>query len=38
MRGLLGSTLLLLVPALIAIGLPASRAALQDPAETLRRE
>ena len=35
---LLGSAILLLVPALLAIGLPASRAALQDPAETLRRE
>ena len=35
---LLGSTLLLLGPALIAIALPASRAALQDPAETLRQE
>ena len=35
---LIGSTVLLLVPALIAIGLPASHAALQDPAETLRRE
>ena len=35
---LLGSALLLLVPALLAIVLPASRAALQDPAQTLRRE
>jgi len=35
---LLGSALLLLAPALLAIALPARRAALQDPAETLRRE
>jgi hypothetical protein len=35
---LLGSALLLLGPALLAIALPASRAALQDPAQTLRRE
>ena len=35
---LLGSAVLLLAPALLAIALPASRAALQDPAETLRRE
>lgn len=35
---LLGSALLLLGPASLAIGLPARRAALQDPAETLRRE
>jgi predicted permease len=35
---LLGSASLLLVPALLAIALPARRAALQDPAETLRRE
>ncbi len=35
---LLGSALLLFVPALLAIALPASRAALQDPAQTLRRE
>jgi predicted permease len=35
---LLGSALLLLGPALLAIALPARRAALQDPAETLRRE
>ncbi len=35
---LLGSVLLLLLPALLAIALPARRAALQDPAETLRRE
>lgn len=35
---LLGSTLLLLVPALLAIVLPARRAARQDLAQTLRRE
>jgi ABC-type lipoprotein release transport system permease subunit len=35
---LVGSAFLLLGPALLAIGLPARRAALQDPAETLRRE
>jgi hypothetical protein len=35
---LLGSALLLVAPALLAIALPARRAALQDPAETLRRE
>jgi predicted permease len=35
---LLGSVVLLLLPALLAIALPARRAALQDPAETLRRE
>ena len=35
---LLGSALLLLGPALLAVALPARRAALQDPAETLRRE
>jgi predicted permease len=35
---LLGAVLLLLLPALLAIALPASRAALQDPAVTLRRE
>jgi ABC-type antimicrobial peptide transport system permease subunit len=35
---LLGSAILLLGPALLAIALPARRAALQDPAETLRRE
>ena len=35
---LLGSVLLLVGPALIAIAVPASRAALQDPAQTLRRE
>jgi predicted lysophospholipase L1 biosynthesis ABC-type transport system permease subunit len=35
---LLGCALLLLGPALLAIGLPARQAALQDPAETLRRE
>jgi predicted permease len=35
---LFGSALLLLAPALLAIALPARRAALQDPAETLRRE
>jgi putative ABC transport system permease protein len=35
---LLGSALLLFVPALLAIALPASRAALQDPSQTLRRE
>jgi ABC-type lipoprotein release transport system permease subunit len=35
---LLGSTLLLFGPALLAIALPARRAALQDPSETLRRE
>jgi predicted permease len=35
---LLTSTLLLVGPALIAIAVPAGRAALQDPAQTLRRE
>lgn len=35
---LLGSALLLVGPALAAIALPARRAALQYPAETLRRE
>jgi hypothetical protein len=35
---LLGSVILLVAPALLAIALPARRAALQDPAETLRRE
>jgi predicted permease len=35
---LLGSALLLIGPALLAIALPARRAAHQDPAETLRRE
>ena len=35
---LLGSAVLLLAPALLAIALPARRAALQDPAQTLRRE
>ena len=35
---LLASAILLLGPALLAIVLPARRAALQDPAETLRRE
>jgi putative ABC transport system permease protein len=35
---LLGAALLLLIPALLAIALPARRAAFQDPAETLRRE
>ena len=35
---LLGSVFLLLAPALLAIALPARRAAFQDPAETLRRE
>ena len=35
---LLGSTLLLMGLAFLAIALPARRAALQDPAETLRRE
>jgi predicted permease len=35
---LLGSALLLIGPALLAIALPARRAAFQDPAETLRRE
>ena len=35
---LLGSTFLLFGPALLAIALPARRAALQDPSETLRRE
>jgi predicted permease len=34
----LTSTLLLVGPALIAIAVPASRAALQDPSQTLRRE
>ena len=35
---LLGSALLLVGPALIAIAVPACKAALQDPARTLRRE
>ncbi|MGB6689479.1 MAG: ABC transporter permease [Terracidiphilus sp.] len=35
---LLGSAVLLFAPALLAIALPARRAALQDPAQTLRRE
>jgi predicted permease len=35
---LLSSAFLLLAPALLAIALPARHAALQDPAETLRRE
>jgi ABC-type antimicrobial peptide transport system permease subunit len=35
---LVGSALLLVVPALLAIVLPARVASLQDPAETLRRE
>ena len=35
---LVGSALLLLAPALLAIALPARRAAFQDPAQTLRRE
>ena len=35
---LMGAVLLLLLPALLAIAVPASRAALQDPAVTLRRE
>jgi hypothetical protein len=35
---LLGSALLLIGPASLAIALPARQAALQDPAETLRRE
>jgi predicted permease len=35
---LLGSALVLFAPALFAIALPARRAALQDPAQTLRRE
>ena len=35
---LLSSALLLLGPALLAIAVPARRAALQDPAQTLRRE
>jgi predicted permease len=35
---LFGSALLLLAPALLAIALPARRAAFQDPARTLRRE
>jgi predicted permease len=35
---LLGSALLLLAPAVLAVALPASQAARQDPAETLRRE
>jgi ABC-type antimicrobial peptide transport system permease subunit len=35
---LFGSAVLLLAPALLAIALPARRASLQDPAETLRRE
>jgi len=38
MSVLLGSALLLLGPALLAVAIPARRAALQDPAETLRRE
>jgi predicted permease len=35
---LLGSALLLLAPAVLAVALPARQAARQDPAETLRRE
>ncbi len=35
---LFGSALLLVLPALLAIALPARRAALQDPAQSLRRE
>jgi ABC-type lipoprotein release transport system permease subunit len=35
---LFGSALLLLAPALLAIAVPARRAAFQDPAQTLRRE
>jgi predicted permease len=35
---LVGAALLLVIPALSAIALPARRASLQDPAETLRRE
>jgi len=35
---LVGSALLLLVPALLAIAIPARLASLQDPADTLRRE
>jgi hypothetical protein len=35
---LVGSTLLLVIPALLAIALPARHASLQDPANTLRRE
>jgi predicted permease len=35
---LLGSALLMLLPALLAVALPARRAALQDPCATLRRE
>ena len=35
---LMGSALVLVAPTLLAITLPARRAALQDPAETLRRE
>lgn len=35
---IVGSGLLLVVPALLAITLPARRASLQDPADTLRRE
>jgi predicted permease len=35
---LLGSAMLLLGPALVAVALPARRAAFQDPAQTLRRE
>ncbi len=35
---LAGSAVLLFAPALLAIALPAHRAALQDPAQTLRRE
>ena len=38
MSVLVASALLLLVPALFAIALPARLASLQDPAETLRRE
>lgn len=35
---LLGSTLLLVLPALLAVALPARKASLQDPVETLRME
>jgi ABC-type antimicrobial peptide transport system permease subunit len=35
---LFGSAMLLLGPALVAVALPARRAAFQDPAQTLRRE
>jgi predicted permease len=35
---LVGSALLLVLPALLAIALPAHQASLQDPADTLRRE